>query len=83
MSGPIVEIDLHGMNVEEAIARVADEVLRASSAVYVIRVIHGYNNGTRIKNAILEEYSYGRNPKVIKVRPGSNQGITELYLREL
>ena len=31
---------------------------------------------------IWEEYRYGREPKVIRVEGGWNEGITELVLRE-
>lgn len=33
-------------------------------------------------HAMQEEYSYGREPKVIRLEHGVNQGITELVLRE-
>ena len=39
------------------------KVEQAGNAVYKIRVIHGYNGGTRIRSAIREEFSYGRKPK--------------------
>jgi len=45
-------------------------------------VCHGFNNGTRIKSAIKREFSFGLEPKVLRVEPGDNQGITELVLRE-
>ena len=31
----------------------------------------------------LEEFSYGREPKVKRITMGANEGITELILREL
>ncbi|MCR5733760.1 MAG: Smr/MutS family protein [Lachnospiraceae bacterium] len=83
LSSGIIEIDLHGMRAEEAIKAVKKEVARASAAVYTIRVIHGYHGGTSIRSAVMDEFSYGRNPKVIRVKPGNNPGITELVLREM
>lgn len=82
MAAGILEIDVHGMNVEEAVAAVAAKVQAAGSGVYRIRVIHGFHGGTRIRSGIREEFSYGREPKVKRLEMGANQGITELVLRE-
>ena len=71
------------MRVEEAVKAVKREVRQASAAVYTIRVVHGYHGGTAIREAILDEFSYGRDPKVLRVKPGANPGITELVLREI
>ena len=83
LSSAVIEIDLHGLRTDEAIRKVKNEVNKAPRSVYTIRVIHGYNGGTSIRSAIMDEFSYGRNDKVIRVKPGSNPGITELVLREL
>lgn len=82
ISPGILEIDLHGLNVEDAIKKVNSTVNKADKSVYIVRVIHGYRSGTRIKEAIVDDFSYGRNPKVKSIRPGKNQGITELVLRD-
>ena len=78
----IIELDVHGMNAEEAVNAAAVAVRKADSSVYRIRIIHGYHGGTRICSAIREEFSYGRDAKVRRVEMGTNQGITELVLRE-
>lgn len=83
LTSGIIEVDLHGLRVEEAVKRANDEVNKASGSVYIIRLVHGYHGGTRIREAIEDEFSYGRVPKVKKIRPGSNPGITELILREI
>ena len=82
MTTGIIEIDVHGMNVEEALNSVAGQVSRAGNSVYRIRVIHGYHGGTRIRQSLREEFSYGREPRVKRIEMGQNQGITELILRE-
>lgn len=82
MTGGIIEIDVHGMNTEEAVSAVSRKVQTAGGSVYRVRVIHGYHGGTRIRSGIREEFSYGRDPKVKRIEMGSNQGITELILRE-
>ena len=81
MGKPIIDIDLHGMYREEAI-KVIDKALRsADSGTYQIRLVHGYNHGTSLKNMIIDEYRY--HPKVLRVQPGDNLGTTVLVLREL
>ncbi len=82
MIGGIAEIDVHGMRTEEAKAAIDRKLASAGAGVYRIRVVHGYNGGTRIRSMIREEYSYGREPKVSRIEMGGNQGITELVLRE-
>lgn len=83
LTSGVIEIDLHGMRVEEAIRRAKSEVAKASDPVYIIRLIHGYHGGTRIREALEDEFSYGRDSKVKRIRQGNNPGITELILREL
>lgn len=81
MGKPIIDIDLHGLYQDEAI-KVIDKALKAADAsTYQIRLIHGYNRGTNLKNMIADEYKY--HPKVLRIRPGDNMGITVLILREL
>lgn len=82
MTAGIMEIDVHGMNVEEALRAVQRQIDAAGSGTYRIRVIHGYHGGTRIAAGLREEFSYGREPKVKRITMGENQGITELILRE-
>lgn len=78
----IIELDLHGKNAEEAQAAIDRCLKTAGPQVYRLRLIHGYHGGTRLKSMILEEYSYGRSPRVLRIAPGENQGITTLILRE-
>lgn len=82
MTTGIIEIDVHGMNVEEAVKAVRKLVVSAGGATYRIRVIHGYHGGTRIAEGLRDEFSYGREPKVKRITMGQNPGITELVLRE-
>ena len=83
MAAGIIELDVHGMNVEEALKAVQREIDGAGSSTYRVRVIHGYHGGTRIADSIREEFGYGRESKVKRITMGQNQGITELILREL
>ena len=78
----IVEIDVHGKNVETAVKEIKKYLDNAGSGTYRIRIIHGFHGGTRIRDGIEDEFSYGREPKVKRVTMGDNPGITELVLRE-
>jgi DNA-nicking Smr family endonuclease len=81
MAAPIINVDLHGLFRDEAI-KVIDKVLKnADESTYQIKLIHGYNRGTSLKNMIIEEYRY--HPKVRRIEPGDNLGTTILVLREL
>ena len=76
-----VEIDVHNMNRTQAIAAVDAAIKRAGSGTYRITVIHGYNSGTVLRDAIR---AHCRNhPLVKRVEIGLNQGQTDLIMREL
>lgn len=81
VSRPIIELDLHGMFQDEAIKAIDRVLKNAGDSTYQIKLIHGYNRGTNLKNMITEEYRY--HPKVKRIQPGDNLGITILILREL
>ena len=81
MGKPIIDIDLHGMYRDEAIKAIDKALKSADSGTYQIRLVHGYNHGTSLKNMIIDEYRY--HPKVLRVQPGDNLGTTILVLREL
>jgi len=81
MSEPFVTLDLHGMSRDEAIKAIDRTLASASSSVYQIRLIHGYNRGTNLRSMIYDWYRY--EPKVKRIIPGDNPGITVLVLKEL
>ncbi len=81
MSKPIITIDLHGLFRDEAI-KVIDKTLKsADNSTYQIKLVHGFNRGTSLKDMIIDEYKY--HPKVLRIQPGDNLGTTVLVLREL
>lgn len=82
MNPPIIEIDCHGMTAQQAVAAVEKKVNTAPAGTYRVRVIHGFNGGTRIRDAIRRELGYGLSEKIIRIEGGSNQGVTELILKE-
>ena len=75
------EIDIHGMNREQAFAAIDARLRRSGTSVYTLRVIHGYHGGTVLQDAIRAHYK--NHPKVIRIELGLNPGETDLILREL
>ena len=81
MSEAFVKVDLHGLTQEEAIKVIDRAIQNAGPTTYQLHLIHGYNRGTRLRTMIYDEYKY--NPKVKRIIPGDNPGITVLILKEL
>lgn len=81
MGQPFIDVDLHGMFREDAVKAIDRALKKADDSTYQIRLIHGYNRGTSLKNMIMDEYRY--HPKVVRIKPGDNLGVTILVLREL
>ena len=81
MSEAFVKIDLHGMRREEAIPIIDKARAAADSTTYQIQLIHGYHRGTNLRTMIRDWYRY--EPKVKRIMPGDNPGITVLVLKEL
>lgn len=81
MKAGIIELDIHGMNTMQAKACIDSALKRASNATYRIRVIHGYQRGTALRDLVRN--TYRSHPKVLRLEIGLNQGQTDLVLREL
>ena len=81
MSEPFITIDLHGMNISGAEAAVENALRNAGPGTYQIRLVHGFNRGTGIRDMIYREFRY--DDRIVRIAPGDNQGITVLILREL
>ena len=78
-SAAIVTLDLHGKTQYQA--RIAlDAQLRRSRGVYLIHVIHGYHNGTVLRDMVRQEYA--AHPLVLRVNAVS-ESASDLVLREL
>ena len=69
------------MRREEALKTIEAALKRADSGTYQIQVIHGFNRGTSLKQMVYEEYQY--DDRIKRIRPGDNQGVTVLVLRDL
>ena len=81
MGSPFVKLDLHGLRQDEAIKVINKAIRAADASTYQIQLIHGYNRGTSLRSMIYDEYRY--EPKVKRIIPGDNPGITILVLKEL
>lgn len=79
--GGIITVDLHGLTVYQARARLMAELRRATASDYRVRVCHGYHGGTAIRDMVAAEFA--AHPKVKRIERGSNPGETVLVLREL
>lgn len=75
------EIDVHSMTKVQAITVIDAQLRRASTSVYRLRVIHGYHNGTVLRDAVRAHYK--DHPKVKRIELGLNPGETDLILRDL
>lgn len=74
-----VTLDLHGKTQYQA--RIAlDAQLRRSSGIYRIHVVHGYHNGTALRDLVRQEYA--AHPQVLRLNFVS-ESATDLILREL
>ncbi len=81
MGEAFVKVDLHGLRRDEAIRKIDRAIAAADSTTYQIQLIHGFNRGTSLKSMIYEEYGY--DPRIKRIKPGDNQGITILVMKEL
>lgn len=81
MSSPIITIDLHGLFRDEAMKVIDKALKQVDDSTYQIKLVHGYNRGTSLKDMIIDEYKY--HPRVLRIQPGDNLGTTILVLREL
>lgn len=81
MQSGIIEIDIHEMNRFQAKMLIDSKLKKAKLDVYIIRIVHGYHNGTALKDMVRKEYK--GHPKVKRIELSSNQGITDLVLRDL
>lgn len=81
MVGGIIEVDIHGMNCYQAKIRIDSALRRTAAGTYRIRVIHGFNSGTALRDLVRSDYL--NHPKVIRIETRLGNGITDLVLREL
>lgn len=76
----MLEIDLHGKTLYQARVALDAALRRVTRADYRLRVIHGYRQGSALKQMLREEYL--NHPKVLRFEASFNPGETILVLRE-
>ena len=79
MTEAVVTLDLHGKNKYQAKTAI-DALLRRSRGISHVRLIHGFNRGTELREFIRDEYSGHAAVRRLDCR---EPGITVLILREL
>ncbi|BBF43423.1 hypothetical protein lbkm_2111 [Lachnospiraceae bacterium KM106-2] len=77
----ILELDVHEMTWYQAKTFIDSRIKKAKKDVYVIRVVHGYHGGTKLRDMVRKEYR--NHPKVKRVELSMNLGVTDLILRDL
>lgn len=82
MQAGFVIVDVHGKTKPQAKVAIDAALRRCGPSVYRLRVIHGFNRGTELRDMLQREYG-GSHTRVKRIVPGGNPGITELVLREL
>lgn len=81
MNEPFIKIDLHTLRQDEAIRVIDHALATVGPYTYQLQLIHGFHRGTSLRTMI--QYEYRNHPKVLRIMPGDNPGITILVLREL
>jgi hypothetical protein len=77
VKGSILELDIHGMTVQQAKKEVQSVLKSCPKTIREIDVIHGYNGGKA-----LQQYARSiKHPKVERVIIGMNNGKTTLILK--
>lgn len=73
----MLTVDVHGLKVKEA-KRFLNNLIAVNSEAYDIRVIHGYNHGTAIKEMVRTELESTRLLEKKSVRHNPGQTILKM-----
>lgn len=76
--GSVMSVDLHGTSVENARELLLTWLDHAPESVTELRVVHGYNRGTLLRDMVRESLMH---PKIKQKLPALNPGETRLVLR--
>lgn len=76
----VVEADLHGMTKNEA-KFIVNGIMSMYSFEFTLVLIHGYNNGTILKDMI--QYEINNKRISIKYRYKHNEGVTLLSIKSI
>ena len=78
IQGTVATADLHGVYERDARALLTGWLNTAPKTLTELRVIHGYQHGTALRDMIRKEFSH---PRVKAVLPALNPGETRLVLK--
>ncbi len=76
--GNIMSVDLHGMYEEDAKNLLLNWLDHAPAGIPELRVIHGSNRGTSLRDMVREDL---RHPRIRAKLPALNPGETRLLLK--
>lgn len=76
--GPVMSVDLHGVYLEDARELLLNWLDHAQPGITELRVIHGSNRGTVLRDMVREELSH---PKIKAKLSTLNPGETRLILK--
>ena len=76
-----ITIDIHGFTVAEAKKEIERAIAKAPNEVNEVVVVHGYHNGTRLKD-LLSNPNGIRSKRIKRRKYSMNQGQTVLELYE-
>ena len=78
LQGAVATADLHGLYQQDAKAILTGWLNTAPNTLTELRVIHGYQNGTALRDMIRQDFSH---PRVKAILPSLNPGETRLLLQ--
>lgn len=78
-TGPTVEVDLHGLTVEDAKRRLEHLLSNLGPEVEEVRVIHGYNTGQALRDMVRLRLKH---PRIASKLVSLNPGETRLILKK-
>lgn len=76
--GSVMQVDLHGTSARQAEDLIKGWLNHAPAGVKELRVIHGCNRGTILKDMVRNQLSH---PKIQAKLPALNPGETRLILK--
>lgn len=77
-NGSVMTVDLHGASAETAKNLILTWLAHAPREIQELRVIHGSNRGTILKDMVRTELHH---PRIQSILPALNPGETRLVLR--
>lgn len=71
-------VDIHSMTVMQAKGFLLQTFNKLEPGTQEVVVIHGFNNGTSLKELVLHEFKH---PKIQSKHPSLNSGRTRIFIK--